>query len=170
VIKNLFNTFDLNEDKKMNFYEFILATVTIMDDSKYEKLRSIFKIYNTDKNKNLDRKEIKHILIDIFNSLEINNYDKRDLDKIINTIFQRKNINLNDKISWNEFSTTLLDDEQLLGSIIPSDRQTESKQAARKWINTNDGQRVYGSDEERQNRGNEQTDITKKNNHTTESF
>ncbi|CAF4527176.1 unnamed protein product, partial [Didymodactylos carnosus] len=87
IIQNLFRTFDLNNDKKIDFYEFVLANVVSINGSLYEKLKYAFNMYDLDKNKYLDRKEIEHVLRGMFDLLEIPNYDKDDLDKAINIIF-----------------------------------------------------------------------------------
>ncbi|CAF1662170.1 unnamed protein product [Didymodactylos carnosus] len=103
-------------------------------------------MYDLDKNKYLDRKEIEHVLRGMFDLLEIPNYDKDDLDKAINIIFDRTDLNQDQKISWIEFSTTLLNDDFLLGLMVPFDTITKTdtnQQSTLPWNN----QKLLNDDE-----------------------
>lgn len=63
----LFNAFDINHSKYVNFDEFILAISLAKDGDDSDKLRFAFRMYDVNNDKKLDQKEIEKIILGIYN-------------------------------------------------------------------------------------------------------
>ncbi|CAF3160942.1 unnamed protein product [Rotaria sp. Silwood2] len=121
TVKQLYNVLDLNEDKHLNFEEFFLFNRLINHGSSEEKLKLICHLYDRDKKKYLTRLQLENILTNMFDLLNLRR-SKNGLSQNINEILTRANFsNQNTKISWNTFSTYVLNDPSLFAVLVSAD-------------------------------------------------
>jgi Ca2+-binding EF-hand superfamily protein len=120
LIKELFEVFDLNNDKKINFEEFVLLNVLTNNGSNNEKLNLIFNLFNKTKDKYFSRNELKDFLRNMFDLLDIPS-SKLNITEIIDFIFHENKINKDEKINWKEFTQQISDDQHLLQQLISFD-------------------------------------------------
>jgi Ca2+-binding EF-hand superfamily protein len=125
LVKQLFRIFDLNEDKHLNFEEFLLFNILINQGTTEKKLKLILTLYDKDKKKSLTRQQLETVLSSMFELLNIpkptNGFSQK-----IDTVLTRANFNnQNAKISWNTFSTSVLNDPSLLKLLLSSDTNAD---------------------------------------------
>jgi len=120
LIKQLFKIFDLNNDHKLDFYEFILFNVLINDGSIDEKIKLIFNLYNKEKEKYFSRYQIKEFLRNMFDLFDIPS-SKLNIIQIIDFIYQKNNLKKDQKINWKQFTQDIMNDQALYEQLISVD-------------------------------------------------
>jgi len=120
LIKQLFKIFDLNNDQKLDFYEFILFNVLINDGSIDEKIKLIFNLYNKEKEKYFSRYQIKEFLRNMFDLFDIPS-SKLNIIQIIDFIYQKNNLKKDQKINWKQFTQDIMNDQALYEQLISVD-------------------------------------------------
>jgi Ca2+-binding EF-hand superfamily protein len=125
TVKQLFRLLDLNEDKHLNFDEFFLFNILINQGSNDDKLRLILRLYDRERNKYLTQQQLERVLSNMFELLSI----PKPIDGLaqtLETISVRTSINdQSTKISWNTFSTFVLNDPSLFELLLSGDIQHE---------------------------------------------
>lgn len=112
----LFNTFDVDKNGKIDFCEYMNAIAHLSSQDVRKKLQLTFRIYDSDHNGLVNRKEVEKMMIAI---LELNGVDKssessvRTKAKVAN-VFKRFNKGIHESIDENEFVNTCLGDEYLI--------------------------------------------------------
>ncbi|CAF1322558.1 unnamed protein product [Adineta steineri] len=120
LIEKLFEVFDLNNDNKLDFHEFVLLNVLSSNGSINEKIKLIFRLYEKEKEKLLSRDEIKDFLRNMFYIFDIPS-SKFNLNEVINIVFKTNNINRDEKIYWKQFTEDILNDQALFKQLISLD-------------------------------------------------
>ncbi|CAF1281280.1 unnamed protein product [Adineta steineri] len=120
LIEKLFEVFDLNNDNKLDFHEFVLLNVLSSNGSINEKMKLIFRLYEKEKEKLLSRDEIKDFLRNMFYIFDIPS-SKFNLNQVINIVFKTNNINRDEKIYWKQFTEDILNDQALFKQLISLD-------------------------------------------------
>ncbi|CAF1376597.1 unnamed protein product [Adineta steineri] len=120
LIEKLFEVFDLNNDNKLDFHEFVLLNVLSSNGSMNEKMKLIFRLYEKEKEKLLSRDEIKDFLRNMFYIFDIPS-SKFNLNQVINIVFKTNNINRDEKIYWKQFTEDILNDQALFKQLISLD-------------------------------------------------
>ena len=119
-IEQLFDVFDANNDKKIDFYEFVLLNVLSNNGSINEKMKLIFRFYENDKEKHLSRDEIKEFLRHMFDLFDIPS-SKSNVTDVIDRVFQKHNLTREQTINWKEFTQDVLNDQALFRRLISVD-------------------------------------------------
>jgi Ca2+-binding EF-hand superfamily protein len=117
IIKELFQVFDLNNDHKLDFYEFILFNILTNDGTIDEKFQFIFHLFDKEKEKYFSRNEIKDFLKNIFHLFDIPS-SKFNLIDVIDFVFQKNNIQKDQKIQWKQFAQYILNHQSLYEQLI----------------------------------------------------
>jgi len=120
LIKQLFKVFDLNNDQKLDFYEFILFNVLTNDGSIYEKIKLIFNLYDKEKDKYFSRHQIKEFLRNMFDLLDIPS-SKLNIIQVIDLVYQKNKIKKDEKINWKQFTEDIMNDQYLYEQLISLD-------------------------------------------------
>ena len=121
MLKQLFRTLDLNEDKQLNFDEFILFNTLINRDSSEKKLKLILNLYDREKTKYLTREQLENVLTNMFDLLDIPQ-PTNGLTRRIDTILTQSNLTDQEtKISWHAFRTSVLNDRALFQLLLAND-------------------------------------------------
>jgi Ca2+-binding EF-hand superfamily protein len=120
LIKELFQSFDLNHDQKIDFQEFVLLNVLTTDGSIHEKMQLIFHLYYKEKEKSFSRYQMKEFLRNIFHLLDIPS-SILNLNDPIYYIFKKNNIQKDQQIKWRQFTEEILNDESLYQQFISLD-------------------------------------------------
>jgi Ca2+-binding EF-hand superfamily protein len=120
LIKQLFKIFDLSNDQKLDFSEFILFHVLTNDGSIYEKIKLIFNLYNKEKDKYFSRYQIKEFLRNMFDLLDIPS-SKLNIIQVIDFIYQKNKIKKDEKINWKQFTEDIMNDQYLYEQLISLD-------------------------------------------------
>lgn len=125
-IEQLFDVFDLDNDKKLDFSEFVLLSVLSNDGSINEKMQLIFRFYQHDKDKCLSREEIKEFLRHMFDVFDIPS-SKSNITDVIDRVFQRNDLNREQKIKWDQFTQDVLNDQTLFRQLVSLDTRTNDQ-------------------------------------------
>jgi Ca2+-binding EF-hand superfamily protein len=101
-----------------------------------EKLKLILKIYDRNKTKYLTREELENVLNNMFDLLNIHK-PTNGLAKTIDTILIRTNFSQQDtKISWDTFSTYILNDSSLFQLLISNRNDGQIDDDGSEWLIT----------------------------------
>ena len=112
----IFNTFDCDHDNKLNFFEFVTALSIVLHGNLEQKLRCAFKIYDSNSDGVIDKKEMKTAIDSIY---ELIGEDMKQLkrtrlsEKKVDEIFARLDTNKDGYITLEEFIKGYLDDQYL---------------------------------------------------------
>ncbi|CAF2475494.1 unnamed protein product [Rotaria sp. Silwood2] len=107
LIKQLFYTLDVNNDKQLNFEEFFQFNLLINQGTNEDKLKLILNLHDRQQNY-YTQKEIVNIFTNMFALLNISKL-VNDLSQSINTILTNANMNnKKSKICWNTFCIYVL--------------------------------------------------------------
>ena len=118
-----FTVFDTDKSGTIDFNEFLIAISTLCNDDIEKKLKLVFKIYDTDHNGQINKKEIKQVLVsmnDLVNSDSTTSVKSNEIKHVVNFIFQSFNKKNLKCISEEEFLTGCLTDSNLLRVLIPN--------------------------------------------------
>lgn len=101
LIRKVLRIFDLNDDGKISFFEFVIGLSTFADNctDKYEKLEFIFKIYDSDEDGYISNG-------DLFKTIKLligNNLTNNQLQQIVDRTIVLVDKDLDGKISLDEF-------------------------------------------------------------------
>lgn len=129
----LFNTFDVDKDGKIDFCEYMCAISHLASQDIRKKLQLTFRIYDSDHNGLVNRKELEKMIVAILELNGVENNNTASINKCstpcdfaaasswtnstakakVANIFKRFNKDINDSIDENEFVNTCLGDEYL---------------------------------------------------------
>ncbi|KAM6980495.1 uncharacterized protein FYW47_000208 [Aplochiton taeniatus] len=102
----LFRAFDMNNDDTMDFIEYVAALNLVLRGRLEDKLRWSFKVFDTDENGRLDRRELKRIIKIIYKIRYVSAAtDEETLtpDQVSDRIFEKIDQNGDGQISLEEF-------------------------------------------------------------------
>ena len=103
----------------MDFSEFLIAYVNTTSGVELkEKLNYVFKVYDQDDNKVIDRDEVARVLQGMFKLIGIQS-DDVNFEKCIENIMDSLDVNHDSKISKDEFINGLLNDSYLYAMLSP---------------------------------------------------
>ncbi|XP_075934831.1 guanylyl cyclase-activating protein 2-like [Anarhichas minor] len=103
-MENLFRSFDINQDGKLDFMEYVAAVHLVLRGKLEDKLRWSFKVYDRDGNGCLDRQEVRHIVKIIYTIKKHNDPSiSGDIDDICDRLFDVVDKNNDSQISLEEF-------------------------------------------------------------------
>uniref|UniRef100_A0A672G0J1 Guanylyl cyclase-activating protein 2-like n=1 Tax=Salarias fasciatus TaxID=181472 RepID=A0A672G0J1_SALFA len=91
---NIFRAFDMNHDNTMDFIEYVAALNLVLRGKLEDKLRWSFKVFDSDDNGRLDRRELRKI-----HSVESN----LTVDQVCDRIFNEVDVNSDGQITLEEF-------------------------------------------------------------------
>ncbi|XP_054626885.1 guanylyl cyclase-activating protein 2-like [Dunckerocampus dactyliophorus] len=105
---NIFRAFDMNHDNTMDFIEYVAALHLVLRGKLEDKLRWSFKVFDSDDNGRLDRKELRKIVRIIYKIKDGSICDetgKESLtsEQVCDRIFQQVDINSDGQITLDEF-------------------------------------------------------------------
>ncbi|KAM6949964.1 guanylyl cyclase-activating protein 2-like [Lycodopsis pacificus] len=103
-MENLFRSFDMNQDGKLDFMEYVAAVHLVLRGKPEDKPRWSFKVYDRDGNGCLDRQEVRHIVKIIYAIKKHNDPSiTGDIDDICDRLFDVVDKNNDSQISVEEF-------------------------------------------------------------------
>ncbi|CAL8365107.1 guanylate cyclase activator 1g [Gadus morhua] len=103
-MENVFRSFDTNQDNKIDFMEYVAAIHLVLRGKLEDKLKWSFKVYDSDGNGCLDRREVKHVLTIIYMLKKHNNpAPQAKVEDICDRIFELVDVNNDERISLEEF-------------------------------------------------------------------
>nr|XP_057945040.1 guanylyl cyclase-activating protein 2-like [Doryrhamphus excisus] len=105
---NIFRAFDMNHDNTMDFIEYVAALHLVLRGKLEDKLRWSFKVFDSDDNGRLDRKELRKIVRIIYKIKDgpiCDETGKESLtsEQVCDHIFQQVDINCDGQITLDEF-------------------------------------------------------------------
>ncbi|XP_049589582.1 guanylyl cyclase-activating protein 1-like isoform X2 [Syngnathus scovelli] len=111
-VKDMFSTFDLNDDGFIDFMEYVAALSLVLKGAVQKKLRWYFKLYDLDGSGCIDRDE----LLLIFKSIDAINgiHDDVKAEEFTNMVFDKIDVNGDGELSYEEFIGGVQEDEMLL--------------------------------------------------------
>ncbi|XP_030650081.1 guanylyl cyclase-activating protein 2-like [Chanos chanos] len=113
-IETIFNSFDSNQDKTIDFMEYVAALHLVLRGRLEDRLKWSFKVYDRDGNGRLDRQEVKHIIRIIY-KIKIHNTDMNMTPhEVCDRIFELVDQNKDGQISLTEFMEGAQKDEWLM--------------------------------------------------------
>merc|ERR1711981_418323 len=122
---HVFRTFDTDKNGFIDFKEFLLAMDVISSGTPEEKLNWAFSMYDVDGNGWIDLPEMTKIVRSIYRMTGPKcgggeSYETPEVRAA--SIFKRMDVNSDGKVTRQEFVTTCLDDQQLIGLLTPNVR------------------------------------------------
>ncbi|CAL8405040.1 unnamed protein product [Boreogadus saida] len=103
-MENVFRSFDVNQDNKIDFMEYVAAIHLVLRGKLEDKLKWSFKVYDSDGNGCLDRREVKQVLTIIYMLKKHNNpAPQAKVEDICDRIFELVDVNHDERISLEEF-------------------------------------------------------------------
>ncbi|XP_030650085.1 guanylyl cyclase-activating protein 2-like [Chanos chanos] len=117
---NLFRSFDMNGDNTLDFIEYVAALHLVLRGKLEDKLRWSFKVFDSDENGRLDRRELRRIIRIIYKIKQGNITDETGnnlltVEQVCNRIFDRIDENGDGQISLEEFLDGAQKDPWVLG-------------------------------------------------------
>ena len=108
-LRQFFSLLDLNNDQKLDFYEFGLFYLLIHQGSREEKLQSLCRFYQREKKeRSWTKKEFKVLLRNLFCLFDIP-LSHSDFQRLINETFSHSNLDSpTDRINWRQFTSFIL--------------------------------------------------------------
>ena len=119
----IFNTFDHDHDNSLDFHEFVKAISIVLHGNLEEKLKCAFKIYDSNGDGVIDKREMKIVIDSIY---ELIGEDMRQLKKArlserkVDEIFNKLDTNKDNFISMSEFINGYLNDQYLMRLLLTS--------------------------------------------------
>merc|ERR1711983_766565 len=122
---HVFRTFDSDKNGFIDFKEFLLAINVTSNGNPEEKLNWAFSMYDVDGNGWIDLPEMTKIVRSIYRMTGPKygggeSYETPEVRAA--SIFKRMDVNSDGKVTRQEFVTTCLDDQQLIGLLTPNVR------------------------------------------------
>ncbi|KAM3877183.1 guanylyl cyclase-activating protein 2-like [Diretmus argenteus] len=103
-METVFRSFDTNKDGHIDFMEYVAAVHLVLRGKLEDKLKWSFKVYDSDGNGCLDRREVRRIVKIIYTLKNHNNpCVKESIDDICDRIFELVDKNKDGQISLEEF-------------------------------------------------------------------
>ncbi|XP_034722715.1 guanylyl cyclase-activating protein 2-like [Etheostoma cragini] len=102
-MEHLFQSFDTNEDGKIDFMEYVAGLHLVLRGKLEDKLKWSFKVYDRDGNGGLDRQEVRQIVKIINKIKKHNDPDAGNIEDICERIFDLVDKNNDRQISLEEF-------------------------------------------------------------------
>nr|XP_057932928.1 guanylyl cyclase-activating protein 2-like [Doryrhamphus excisus] len=113
-IETIFHSFDTNQDNALDFLEYVAALHLILRGNLEDRLKWSFKMYDTDRNGKLDRKEVKRI-IRILYKIKLQKHDLTlTPSEICDRIFDLVDQNNDGQITLSEFMEGAQKDEWVM--------------------------------------------------------
>merc|ERR1712106_1130075 len=122
---HVFRTFDSDKNGVIDFKEFLLAINVTSNGSPEEKLNWAFSMYDVDGNGWIDLPEMTKIVRSIYRMTgpKCGGGESYETPEVrASSIFKRMDVNSDGKVTRQEFVTTCLDDQQLIGLLTPMAR------------------------------------------------
>ncbi|XP_029904290.1 guanylyl cyclase-activating protein 2-like [Myripristis murdjan] len=102
--ENIFRSFDVNKDGKIDFMEYVAAVHLVLRGKLVDKLKWSFKVFDSDGNGCLDRREVRLIVKIIYKLKKHNNpFVSENTQDICDRIFALVDKNKDGQISLEEF-------------------------------------------------------------------
>ena len=121
IIKQIFNQFDKDDDKKLNFEEILQCHLFLHGESNRKKLKFILKLYNREKTKHYTRTKVCDILMNLFDLFNVQD-DRFEREKKIYTIVYQIEPSYRDsKISWTNICRSINKDVSIFRFLITTD-------------------------------------------------
>uniref|UniRef100_A0A8C8YSJ8 Guanylate cyclase activator 1C n=1 Tax=Prolemur simus TaxID=1328070 RepID=A0A8C8YSJ8_PROSS len=116
-INQVYNTFDMNKDGFIDFFEFIAAINLIVREKMQPKLKWYFKLYDADGSGSIDKNE----LLDIFMAVQaLGAQQTLSPEEFTNLVFHKIDINNDGELTLEEFINGLEKDQDLLEIVYKS--------------------------------------------------
>ncbi|KAM4593442.1 guanylyl cyclase-activating protein 2-like [Odontesthes bonariensis] len=113
-LETIFRSFDTNQDKTLDFIEYVAALNLILRGSYEDRLKWSFKMYDKDGNGKLDRKEVKQIIRILYKiKLQRSDVEMRP-SQICDRLFEVVDQNHDGQISLSEFMEGAQKDEWVM--------------------------------------------------------
>ena len=121
LAEKCFESFDLEKRGYLTISDLFISYITTTDGDLKKKLEYTFKYYDKNRDRSLDRSEIKCIVRVMYNMLDMNNENNEymDYNSCVDYIIKRLDDNGDGVISLEEFSNNLLSDEILCNLLAP---------------------------------------------------
>uniref|UniRef100_A0A672G086 Guanylyl cyclase-activating protein 2-like n=1 Tax=Salarias fasciatus TaxID=181472 RepID=A0A672G086_SALFA len=105
---NIFRAFDMNHDNTMDFIEYVAALNLVLRGKLEDKLRWSFKVFDSDDNGRLDRRELRKIVRIIYKIKKgsVSNEtgtENLTVDQVCDRIFNEVDVNSDGQITLEEF-------------------------------------------------------------------
>ena len=123
IIKQIFNRFDKDDDKKLNFEEVLQCHLFMHLESKGQKLKFILQLYNPAKTKYYPRERVFDMLMNLFDlfNIEDESFEReKKINFIINQLEPRYNVN---QISWTNICRSIKKDSSLFKYLLRTDEE-----------------------------------------------
>ncbi|XP_012501365.1 PREDICTED: guanylyl cyclase-activating protein 3 [Propithecus coquereli] len=116
-VNQVYNTFDMNKDGFIDFFEFIAAINLIVREKMQQKLKWYFKLYDADGSGSIDKNE----LLDIFIGVQaLGGQQTLSPEEFTNLVFRKIDINNDGELTLEEFINGLEKDQDLLEIVYKS--------------------------------------------------
>ncbi|CAF0716363.1 unnamed protein product [Brachionus calyciflorus] len=116
----IFNVFDSDKSGKIDFTEFLIAISTSSQGDIKKKLKLGFKLYDTNNNGKIDKKEMAKLIEAIYDLTgEQNRKNDNDPKQRVESIFNKLDRDHNGTIDENEFIEGCLSDQILMRLLVP---------------------------------------------------
>lgn len=107
-LKRLFAAFGGNEDKSIDFSEFVDGLSIFIKGTPEEKLKLSFKLYDLDKDGYISKEELEKVMLQLSQVLSKNEDQSEEIQNAIDFMFQDFDLDGDGKLSFNEYKLSAI--------------------------------------------------------------
>ena len=117
LLKDLFDLFDINQDQRLNFDEFISFNQLMSNGTNEEKFKKIFEIYANNPTKLFTKQQLSDLIKNLFDLFQVN-YSKSNLINVLQFIFHKNHFKHYEQIQWQIFTKEMQENHFLVKEIL----------------------------------------------------